>query len=72
MIVPLVRKSVIAGILQPDALELTLQGVFFAPLPPAPKTIAAFFDPLPCTARAAEKQGREADRAVSRFDGFAA
>lgn len=72
MIVPLVRKSVIAGILQPDALEIILQGVFLCALPPAPKTIAAFFDPLPCTARAAKKQGRKADRAVSRFDGFAA
>jgi hypothetical protein len=39
---------------------------------PCSKTIAAFFDPLPCTVRAAKKQGREADHAVSRFDGFAA
>lgn len=72
MIVPLVRKSVIAGILQPDALEIILQGVFSCASSPPPKTIAAFFAPLPCTVRTQEKQGRETDRAVLRFDGFAA
>jgi hypothetical protein len=64
MIVPLVRKSVIAGILQPDALELTLQGVFLCAPLPCPSTIAPFFRPLLRTDRTPKNKGRKAACAV--------
>lgn len=60
MIVPLVRKSVIAGILQPDALELPLQGVFLCAPLPCPRAIAAFFRPLLRSARTLKNTGRGA------------
>ena len=67
MIVPLVRKSVIAGILQPDALELPLQGVFLRPAPCSKKRSQLFS--TPCPAPPAPQKNKSA-RPIVRFRGL--
>lgn len=85
MIVPLVRKSVIAGILQPDALEPPLQGVFLCALPLPQKRSQLFSTPCPAPSAPPKNKAarpfvrfrgltvlRRNGETVSRFDGFAA
>lgn len=72
MIVPLARKSVIAGILQPDALELPLQGVFSCAPPTLPSTDRGIFPPPALHRPDPENpgpRGRLCDLTVLRFRG---